>query len=65
MQTTTGRNTGFEVTCEECKATLQEVEAIYNGGMTVHLLICPICGRGATLVTNTLYENGNEIFGHY
>lgn len=58
-------NTGLEVTCKECNKALHEVETIYNGGITLHLLICPVCGRGTTLVTNTLYENGNEVFGRY
>lgn len=65
MQTTTGINTGFVVTCEECNCALQEIDTLWNGGITLHILFCPLCGRGATLVTNTLCENGNEIFGDY
>lgn len=48
----------LKVYCDECQTWLQEVDTLTNDGITLHILLCPECGIGATLVTNTVCETG-------
>lgn len=50
----------IRVHCEECDMWLQEVDTLTIDGITLHILLCPECGTGATLVTNTLCETGTK-----
>lgn len=51
------------VRCEDCGRFVQEVDTLIIDGITLHILLCSECGSGAILVTNSLCENGNEVFG--